>query len=49
MIGLHKNCDTWDISESEKQTRKRVFWSLYVSDRFQSALSGKPLSIQDEV
>ncbi|CAO3617731.1 unnamed protein product [Cunninghamella echinulata] len=48
MIGLHKNCDSWDISESERQTRKRVFWSLYVSDRFQSALSGKPLSIQDE-
>ncbi|KAI8089729.1 fungal-specific transcription factor domain-containing protein [Halteromyces radiatus] len=48
MLGLHRNCDDWDISDSEKETRKRLWWALYVSDRFQSALQGKPLSIQDE-
>ncbi|ORZ17359.1 fungal-specific transcription factor domain-domain-containing protein [Absidia repens] len=48
MLGLHRNCDDWDISDGEKETRKRLWWALYVSDRFQSALQGKPLSIQDE-
>ncbi|KAI8339459.1 fungal-specific transcription factor domain-containing protein [Chlamydoabsidia padenii] len=48
MLGLHRNCDDWDIPEDEKETRKRLWWALYVSDRFQSALQGKPLNIQDE-
>jgi hypothetical protein len=48
-LGLNRDCEEWDIPESEKQTRKRIWWSLYVADRFQSASLGRPISIRDEV
>lgn len=48
-LGLNKDCEEWDIPESEKQTRKRIWWSLYIADRFHSASLGRPLSIRDEV
>ncbi|RCH83372.1 hypothetical protein CU097_003453, partial [Rhizopus azygosporus] len=47
-LGLNKDCEEWDIPESEKQTRKRIWWSLYIADRFHSASLGRPLSIRDE-
>ncbi|KAL0075555.1 fungal-specific transcription factor domain-containing protein [Phycomyces blakesleeanus] len=47
-LGLNRNCEEWDISESEKQTRKRLWWALYVTDRFHSASLGRPISIRDE-
>jgi hypothetical protein len=37
------------LIKTEKQTRKRIWWSLYIMDRFNSALFGKPLTIVDEV
>lgn len=48
-LGLNRDCEEWDIPESEKQTRKRIWWSLYVADRFHSASLGRPISIRDEV
>lgn len=48
-LGLNRNCEEWDIPESEKQTRKRIWWALYVADRFHSASLGRPISIRDEV
>ncbi|KAI7904471.1 fungal-specific transcription factor domain-containing protein [Cokeromyces recurvatus] len=47
-LGLNRDCEEWDIPESEKQTRKRIWWSLYVADRFHSASLGRPISIRDE-
>ncbi|ORZ06882.1 fungal-specific transcription factor domain-domain-containing protein [Absidia repens] len=47
-LGLYRDCEEWDISESEKETRKRVWWALYVTDRFHSASLGRPISIRDE-
>ncbi|KAG2187853.1 hypothetical protein INT44_000603, partial [Umbelopsis vinacea] len=47
-LGLHQSCDDWNMPEMEKQTRKRIWWSLYVMDRFNSALFGKPLTIVEE-
>ncbi|KAI9008784.1 fungal-specific transcription factor domain-containing protein [Phycomyces nitens] len=47
-LGLNRNCEEWDIPESEKQTRKRLWWALYVTDRFHSASLGRPISIRDE-
>ncbi|KAG1453307.1 hypothetical protein G6F56_007608 [Rhizopus delemar] len=47
-LGLNRDCEEWDIPESEKQTRKRIWWSLYIADRFHSASLGRPLSIRDE-
>ncbi|KAI8880203.1 hypothetical protein K501DRAFT_275782 [Backusella circina FSU 941] len=47
-LGLNRDCEEWDIPESEKQTRKRIWWSLYVADRFHSSSLGRPISIRDE-
>jgi Fungal specific transcription factor domain len=48
-LGLHQSCDDWNLPEMEKQMRKRIWWSLYIMDRFNSALFGKPLTIAEEV
>ncbi|CAO3579607.1 unnamed protein product [Absidia cylindrospora] len=47
-LGLYRDCEEWDIPKSEKETRKRVWWALYVTDRFHSASLGRPISIRDE-
>ncbi|KAF7727016.1 Transcriptional activator of fatty acid utilization [Apophysomyces ossiformis] len=47
-MGLNRDCEEWDIPESEKQTRKRIWWALYVTDRFHSASLGRPINIRDE-
>ncbi|KAG0167090.1 Transcriptional activator of fatty acid utilization [Apophysomyces sp. BC1034] len=47
-LGLNRDCEEWDIPESEKQTRKRIWWALYVTDRFHSASLGRPINIRDE-
>lgn len=26
-LGLHRSSEAWDIPDSEKETRKRVWWS----------------------
>lgn len=48
MLGLHRNCDDWDIPYEEKQTRKRLWWALYITDRFQTAILGRPINLRDE-
>lgn len=49
LLGLHRNCDNWDIPRNEKETRKRVWWALYITDRFQTAILGRPINLRDEV
>ncbi|GAN05102.1 hypothetical protein MAM1_0082c04571 [Mucor ambiguus] len=48
LLGLHRNCDDWDIPKNEKETRKRVWWALYITDRFQTAILGRPINLRDE-
>ncbi|OAD08807.1 fungal-specific transcription factor [Mucor lusitanicus CBS 277.49] len=48
LLGLHRNCDDWDIPRNEKETRKRVWWALYITDRFQTAILGRPINLRDE-
>ncbi|ORX60723.1 hypothetical protein DM01DRAFT_1332845 [Hesseltinella vesiculosa] len=47
-LGLYRDCEDWDIPKEERETRKRVWWALYVTDRFLSASLGRPISIRDE-
>ncbi|KAI8139346.1 fungal-specific transcription factor domain-containing protein [Fennellomyces sp. T-0311] len=47
-MALNRNCDDWDIPDNEKETRKRLWWCLYISDRFQAANMGRPICIYDE-
>jgi hypothetical protein len=49
LLGLHRNCDHWDVPDNEKETRKRVWWALYITDRFQTAILGRPINLRDEV
>ncbi|CAO3624712.1 unnamed protein product [Mucor hiemalis] len=48
LLGLHRSCDDWDIPNNEKETRKRVWWALYITDRFQTAILGRPINLRDE-
>ncbi|KAJ8656709.1 hypothetical protein O0I10_007556 [Lichtheimia ornata] len=47
-FGLNRCCDEWDIPDSEKELRKRVWWALHISDRFQATALGRPVSIREE-
>lgn len=33
-LGLHRNCDTWNLSEEEKQERKRTFFCWQVENEY---------------
>lgn len=46
---MNRCCDEWDIPDSEKELRKRVWWALHISDRFQATALGRPVSIREEV
>lgn len=48
MLGLHRSCEDWDLPRTEKETRKRVWWALYITDRFQTAILGRPINLRDE-
>ncbi|CAO3615065.1 unnamed protein product [Cunninghamella echinulata] len=40
-LGLHRNCDTWDLTEIEKEERKRVYYGCFVIDRLSCAMHGR--------
>jgi hypothetical protein len=37
------------LPKSEIETRKRVWWAVYIADKWNSAAMGKPVAIFDEV
>jgi hypothetical protein len=37
------------LPQNEIETRKRVWWSIYIADKWNSAATGKPVAIFDEV
>ncbi|KAI7905436.1 fungal-specific transcription factor domain-containing protein [Cokeromyces recurvatus] len=47
-LGLHRSSESWDIPVSEKETRRRVWWSVYIMDKWSSAATGRPQTIFDE-
>ncbi|KAG2200532.1 hypothetical protein INT47_012318 [Mucor saturninus] len=47
-IGLHRSSDGWKISQQEKETRRMVWWSVYILDRWFSSGTGRPLTAFDE-
>ncbi|CAO3703957.1 unnamed protein product [Rhizopus stolonifer] len=48
LLGLHRSCEHWDIPRREKETRKRIWWVLYITDVFQSSILGRAVSLRDE-
>ncbi|KAG1057233.1 hypothetical protein G6F43_000928 [Rhizopus delemar] len=46
-LGYHRSSEKLDISQEEKETRRRVWWYAYMQDCWYSAETGKPLTIFD--
>ncbi|KAJ5158201.1 Transcription factor [Penicillium coprophilum] len=46
-LGMHENQES-STNPLEDETRKKVFWSQYVLDRFCSALTGLPVLLREE-
>ncbi|KAI8331799.1 fungal-specific transcription factor domain-containing protein [Choanephora cucurbitarum] len=46
-LGLHRTVTTIQVSEELREKRKRLFYSTYVTDRWCSAIMGRPLAIAD--
>lgn len=34
LLGLHRNCDRWKLPKWERSVRKRIWWTLYVFDKW---------------
>jgi hypothetical protein len=48
-LGLHLQCGMFGIPAQEKRLRRRLWWAVYVEDKFMSLLMGRPPYIhQDE-
>ncbi|KAG0052310.1 hypothetical protein BGZ83_002749 [Gryganskiella cystojenkinii] len=46
-IGLHRQ-DVQSDEPEEAEIRKRVWWSLYISDRLGSGILGRPMTLRDK-
>lgn len=46
-LGMHRNSARWHLPPLETEVRKRLWWTLYVMDRWVSASMGRPLEIDD--
>ncbi|EDN07753.1 hypothetical protein HCAG_04263 [Histoplasma mississippiense (nom. inval.)] len=44
-LGLHQNCNSWNIPSWEKGLRKRLSWALYVQDKWCALVHGRPSHI----
>ncbi|CDM37663.1 Zn(2)-C6 fungal-type DNA-binding domain [Penicillium roqueforti FM164] len=47
-LGLHQEVSDLSISESDRNRRRRAWWSVYSLDRILSVKSGNPITIHDE-
>ncbi|KAJ5797323.1 uncharacterized protein N7503_006619 [Penicillium pulvis] len=47
-LGLHQEVPHEDISEADRNRRRRAWWSVYSLDRLLSVKSGNPITIHDE-
>ncbi|KAL2825500.1 fungal-specific transcription factor domain-containing protein [Aspergillus cavernicola] len=45
-LGLHLNCQRWGIPCWEKRIRRRLWWIVYIEDKWRSLLAGRPPMIQ---
>ncbi|KAI8069027.1 fungal-specific transcription factor domain-containing protein [Gilbertella persicaria] len=46
-LGLHRNCDSWDLTPTEKENRKRAFYCCFVLDRLACAMHGRSPMIDE--
>ncbi|KAF9918041.1 hypothetical protein BX616_010512 [Lobosporangium transversale] len=46
-LGMHRNSARWHLPPLEAELRKRLWWAVYVMDRWVSACMGRPMAIDD--
>lgn len=46
-LGLHRNCDNWELTSTEKEERKRAFYCCFVLDRLSCAMHGRSPMIDE--
>ncbi|KAI9314717.1 fungal-specific transcription factor domain-containing protein [Dichotomocladium elegans] len=46
-LGLHRNCDHWNVPPDERERRKRVFWCCFIIDRLTSAIYGRTSTFEE--
>jgi hypothetical protein len=47
-LGMHLECSRWKIPEWERSLRKRLWWALYMQDKWGSLIHGRPSLINAE-
>ncbi|KAK4688968.1 hypothetical protein P7C73_g1135, partial [Tremellales sp. Uapishka_1] len=48
LLGLHIDSDGWKLPRWEKSVRKRLWWTLLISDKWRSFVYGRPSIINSE-
>ncbi|CAO3623103.1 unnamed protein product [Cunninghamella blakesleeana] len=46
-LGLHRNCENWDLTEIEKEERRRCFYCCFVVDRLSCAMHGRSPALDE--
>ncbi|KAG2178614.1 hypothetical protein INT44_001767, partial [Umbelopsis vinacea] len=46
-LGLHRNIPRWKMNDRESEQRKRIWFSVYIVDRWCCAAVGRPLAISE--
>lgn len=47
-IGLNVDATNWDISDDEKKRRKRLWWTVYIQEKWTALTLGRPSYINDD-
>lgn len=47
-LGMHLDCSKWKIPEWERSLRKRLWWALYMQDKWGGLTHGRPSLIHGE-
>lgn len=46
LLGLHRDCSRWKLPKWERSLRKRLWWALYIDDKWNSYTYGRPVNIE---
>lgn len=47
-VGLNIDASTWNIPEGQKKRRKRLWWAVYMQDKWAALTLGRPSYIHDD-
>ncbi|KAK1763287.1 fungal-specific transcription factor domain-containing protein, partial [Phialemonium atrogriseum] len=48
-LGMHRSTSSIHISAVERESRRRIWWSLYLFDRLTCSKLGQPVAVEDDV